>query len=194
MRVDEIGDHICCVVPGGRSLVTVGMPGVTNTSQFKSRSSLMFAHLNSVSSLLPLFSRDPLQDMGWAMEEFSSILLTHAQEAEHLQIHQRHFLRNPTRSCVRCPSFVLSLPQRLLGQIPFHPLVGAPHVPAMEAGSERRALSHHKRVGARGVLRVFLPERSGGQRFLPALAPPDKPSPTFRQNIPHKLDKPPDSP
>src|SRR5216683_2383370 len=164
MRVDEIGDHICCVVPGGRSLVTVGMPGVTNTSQFKSRS-----------SLLPLFSRDPLQDMGWAMEEFSSILLTHAQEAEHLQIHQRHFLRNPTRSCVRCPSFVLSLPQRLLGQIPFHPLVGPPHVPAMEAGSERCELSHQRRVGARGVLRVFLPERSGGYRFLQALAGPDSP-------------------
>src|SRR6266849_6855204 len=181
MRVDEIGDHICCVVPGGRSLVTVGMPGVTNTSQFKSRSSLMFAHLNSVSSLLPLFSRDPLQDMGWAMEEFSSILLTHAQEAEHLQIHQRHFLRNPTRSCVRCPSFVLSLPQRLLGQIPFHPLVGAPHVPAMEAGSERRELSHQRRVGARGVLDVFFSERSSDYHFVQALAGPDSSPQRFNQ-------------
>src|SRR5216683_2937262 len=181
MKVDEIGDHICCVVPGGRSLVTVGMPGVTNTSQFKSRSSLMFALLNSVSSLLPLFSRDPLQDMGWAMEEFSSILLTHAQEADHLQIHQRHFLRNPTRSCIRCPSFVPSLPHRLLGRIPFHPLVGPPHVPAMEAGSERCELSHQRRVGARGVLRVFLPERSGGYRFLQALAGPDSPWHRFDQ-------------
>src|SRR6266849_8685589 len=34
MRVDDIGDHIRCSMPGGRSLVTVGMPGVTNTSQF----------------------------------------------------------------------------------------------------------------------------------------------------------------
>src|SRR6266404_2367840 len=89
MRVDDIGDHICCFVPGGRSLVTVGMPGVTNTSQFKSRSSLMFALLNSVSSLLTLFPRDLLPDIGWAIEEFSSFILTYAQEADHL----RHFLR-----------------------------------------------------------------------------------------------------
>src|SRR6267142_2280421 len=72
------GNHICCFVPGGRSLVTVGMPGVTNTSQFKSRSSLMFALLNSVSSLLPLFPRDLLPDIGWAIEEFSSFILTYA--------------------------------------------------------------------------------------------------------------------
>src|SRR5438128_3436920 len=93
MRVDDIGDHICCLVPGGRSLVTVGMPGVTNTSQFKSRSSLMFALLNSVCLLLPLFPRDPLADRGWAMEEFSPFLLTRAQEADHVHVHQSHFVQ-----------------------------------------------------------------------------------------------------
>src|SRR5712664_1034578 len=90
MRVDEIGDHICCVVPEGRSLVTVGMPGVTNTSQCKSTSSFIFAPLDSVCSLYLLFPRDPLADVGWAMEECSSFLLTRAQEAHHLDIHQRH--------------------------------------------------------------------------------------------------------
>jgi hypothetical protein len=109
------------VVPGGRSLVTMGMPSATNTSQFKSRSSLMFALLNSVSSLLPLFPRDPLQDMGWAMEEFSSILLTHVQQADHLQTHQRHFLQNATGSWVRCPSFVPSLPIACQARSPFIP-------------------------------------------------------------------------
>src|SRR2546430_14751546 len=89
MRVDDIGDHICCLVPGGRSLVTVGMPGVTNTSQFKSRSSLMFALLHSVCSLLPLFPRDPLADIEWAVEELSAFLLTPAQEADHVHVHQQ---------------------------------------------------------------------------------------------------------
>src|SRR2546425_5473805 len=93
MRVDGIGDHICCFVPGGRSLVTVGMPGVTNTSQFKSRRSLMFALLHAVCSLLPLFPRDPLADIEWAMEELSSFLLTPAQEADHVHVHQRHFVQ-----------------------------------------------------------------------------------------------------
>src|SRR6266403_6097556 len=93
MRVDAIGDHIPCFVPGGRSLVTMGMPGVTNTSQCKSRSSLMFALLHAVCSLLPLFPRDPLADIGWAMEECSSCLLTRAQEAHHLDIHQCHLIQ-----------------------------------------------------------------------------------------------------
>jgi hypothetical protein len=35
IRVDDIGDHIDCFVPGARSLVTAGMPGVTSTSQFR---------------------------------------------------------------------------------------------------------------------------------------------------------------
>src|SRR2546425_5178307 len=93
MRVDDIGDHICCFVPGGRSLVTVRMPGVTNTSQFKSRSSLMFALLNSVCSLYLLFPRDPLADIEWAVEELSSFLLAPAQEADHVHVHQRHFVQ-----------------------------------------------------------------------------------------------------
>src|SRR6266446_6665113 len=93
MRVDDIGDHICCFVPGGRSLVTVGMPGVTNTSQCKSRSSVMFALRDAVCSLLPLFLRDPLADIEWAMEELSAFLLTPAQEADHVHVHQRHFVQ-----------------------------------------------------------------------------------------------------
>src|SRR5262249_54061509 len=34
--------------------------------------------------------RDPLADIGWAMEGYSACLLTPAQEAPHLDIHQRH--------------------------------------------------------------------------------------------------------
>src|SRR5882762_2442402 len=98
MRVADIGDHICCVVPGGRSLVTVGMPGVTNTSQFKSRSSLMFALLHAGCSLWPLFPRDPLVDIEWAVEEFSAFLLTRAQEADHVHVYQRHFVQIQHRS------------------------------------------------------------------------------------------------
>src|SRR3989454_7651254 len=92
MRGDAIGDHICGVVPGGRSLVTVGMPGVTNTSQFKSRSSLMCALLNSVCSLLPLFPRDPLADIGWAMADGHTCGFTATEEAHHLDVHQRHLV------------------------------------------------------------------------------------------------------
>ena len=47
--------------------------------------------------------------------------------------------------------------RRLLGRIPFHPLVGPPHVPAMDAGAERCEFSRPTRVGAEGVLRVLLP-------------------------------------
>src|SRR4029077_72211 len=38
MRVDDIGLHIPCFAPRGRSLVTMGMPGVTSTSQFSGMS------------------------------------------------------------------------------------------------------------------------------------------------------------
>src|SRR3989442_12633509 len=60
-----------------------------------------------------------------------------------------------------------------VGRIPFHPLVGSPHVPAMDAGPERYELRQQRRVRARRVLRVLLAERSGGYRFLQALAGPD---------------------
>jgi hypothetical protein len=50
-----------------------------------------------------------------------AILLTHAQEADHLQTHQRHFLQNPTGSWVRCPSFVPSLPIACQARSPFIP-------------------------------------------------------------------------
>jgi len=51
----------------------------------------------------------------------------------------------------------------------------------MEAHPERCRLSHQGRVGARGVGRLFLPERSGGYRFLQALARPDSSSCRFNQ-------------
>jgi hypothetical protein len=35
IRVDDMGGHNRCFVPGGRSLVSEGMPGVTNTSHFR---------------------------------------------------------------------------------------------------------------------------------------------------------------
>src|SRR5207245_6180241 len=66
-----------------------------------------------------------------------------------------------------------------VGRIPFHPLVGSPYVPAMDAGPERYELGQQRRVRARGVLRVLLAERSGGYRFLQALAGPDSSSQSF---------------
>src|ERR687892_105260 len=48
----------------------------------------MCALLHAVCSLWPLFPRDPLADIGWAMEECRAFLLTRAQEAHHLDIHQ----------------------------------------------------------------------------------------------------------
>src|SRR5439155_26221791 len=59
MRVDDIGDHICCFVPGGRSLVTVGMPAVTNTSQFSGMSRVLTS-----SFMYHLLSR-PLRRRAW---------------------------------------------------------------------------------------------------------------------------------
>src|SRR6266850_6040120 len=38
MSVEDIGLHIPCFTPGGRSLVTMGMPGVTNTAQLSGMS------------------------------------------------------------------------------------------------------------------------------------------------------------
>src|SRR5713101_7983259 len=69
MRVEDIGDHNLCFVPGGRSLMTIGMPGVTNTSHFSGVSpvgtpvislSPLSAELTERGSLLPLFPRNPL--------------------------------------------------------------------------------------------------------------------------------------
>jgi hypothetical protein len=34
VMVEDVGDDIRCSVPSGKSLVTAGRPGVTNTSQF----------------------------------------------------------------------------------------------------------------------------------------------------------------
>ena len=51
----------------------------------------------------------------------------------------------------------------------------------MDADPERYELSHQRRVGARDVLGVLLPERSGGYRFLQALAGPGSSSYRFNQ-------------
>src|SRR5437762_4344374 len=67
------------------------------------------------------------------------------------------------------------------GRIPFHPLVGPPHVPAMDAGPERCELSHQRRVGASDVLRVLLRERSGSYRLIQVLVGPDSFSHRFNQ-------------
>src|SRR5437667_388320 len=58
MRVEDIGLHIPCFTPGGRSLVPMGMPGVTNTSQFSGMSrrvavSVLSLFLLLVISLFP---------------------------------------------------------------------------------------------------------------------------------------------
>src|SRR5262249_22213589 len=47
----------------------------------------------SSSSCCSLLSGNPFPDIGWAMEEFSSFLLTPAQEADHVHVHQRHFVQ-----------------------------------------------------------------------------------------------------
>src|SRR5262247_3586603 len=46
--------------------------------------------LHAVCALLPLFPRDPLADVERAMEEGYASGLTAAEEAHHLDIHQRH--------------------------------------------------------------------------------------------------------
>jgi hypothetical protein len=51
----------------------------------------------------------------------------------------------------------------------------------VDAGPERYEWSQQRRVGARDVLRVLLPERSGGYRFLQVLAGPDSFSHRFNQ-------------
>jgi hypothetical protein len=53
----------------------------------------MCALFHAVCSLVPLFSRDPLVDIRWAMEECSAFHLTRAQEAHHRDIHQRHLVQ-----------------------------------------------------------------------------------------------------
>src|SRR3989454_12759589 len=52
----------------------------------------MWALLYWFCSLCLLFPRDPLSDIGRAMEERSACLLTPAQEAHRLDIHQRHLV------------------------------------------------------------------------------------------------------
>src|SRR6266850_6749716 len=52
MRVEDIGLHIPCFTPKGRSLVTMGMPGVTNTSQFSGMSRRVAASVLSLFLLL----------------------------------------------------------------------------------------------------------------------------------------------
>src|SRR5713226_6830848 len=59
MSVDDIGDHSLCFEPGGRSLVTTGMPGVTNTSHFRGLSRVVTAVIGS-SPLFPRFDRKRL--------------------------------------------------------------------------------------------------------------------------------------
>src|SRR5712692_8098926 len=68
-----------------------------------------------------------------------------------------------------------------LGRLAFHPLVGPPHVPAVDASPERYELRSQRRGRARRVLCVGLPERSGGDRFLQGLAGPDSFSHRFNQ-------------
>jgi outer membrane protein, multidrug efflux system len=68
-------------------------------------------------------------------------------------------------------SFV-GYPADPLGRLPFHPLVGPPHVPAVDASRERYELRGERRVRARTGWRVCLPERSGSERFLQVLRNP----------------------
>jgi hypothetical protein len=56
ISVDDIGDHISCFVPGARSLVRAGMPGVTSTSHFSGGSRPV---ATSVISLFPLLISAP---------------------------------------------------------------------------------------------------------------------------------------
>jgi hypothetical protein len=53
ISVDDIGDHIICFVPGARSMVTAGIPGVTNTSQFSVISSVATSVLLAIISFPP---------------------------------------------------------------------------------------------------------------------------------------------
>src|SRR2546425_4999970 len=61
--------YIPCFVPGGRSLVTMGMPGVTNTSQFSG----MSRGLSSVITFSPLSARLRAKLVGSAARERRSV-------------------------------------------------------------------------------------------------------------------------
>src|SRR5438309_3925457 len=61
--------YIPCFVPGGRSLVTMGMPGVTNTSQFSG----MSRGLSSVMTFSPLSARLRAKLVGGAARERRSV-------------------------------------------------------------------------------------------------------------------------
>ena len=52
----------------------------------------MVALLHAIYALWSLFPRDPLSDIGWAMEDGNTCSLTPAKEAHHLDIHQRHLV------------------------------------------------------------------------------------------------------
>ena len=51
-----------------------------------------------VGALWPLFPRDPLADIGWAMEDGNTYSLRTAEESHQLDIHQRHLVE-----IQRCP-------------------------------------------------------------------------------------------
>src|SRR5437870_9093935 len=61
--------YIPCFVPGGRSLVTMGMPGVTNTSQLSG----MSRGLSSVITFSPLSARLRAKLVGGAARERRSV-------------------------------------------------------------------------------------------------------------------------
>src|SRR6266481_5796432 len=121
--------------------------------------------LNSSTSGAPKDANSTIRAMGW--------LLAGSERGSGGRGQAVKILFHSLPECKNCDALADSLDRSLLGLIPFHPLVRPPHVPAMDAGAERCEFSRPRRVGAEGVLRVLLPERSGGYRFLEVMASPD---------------------
>src|SRR5712691_8210093 len=97
-RSVRLFDRISRMVVGSRP-VPSPLPGALycairpqTGTRAKSRSSLMFALLHPICSLLPLFPRDPLAYVGGAMEDGHAGGLTTAEESHHLYIYQRHLV------------------------------------------------------------------------------------------------------
>src|SRR5438105_2354488 len=97
MSVDDIGDHIPCFAPGGRLLVTMGMPGVTKTSQFSGTSPrvatsviLSFPSLAILRRSAPLYLGNTPTQKSRAIPEFDSFELASCKKSGCVAITNRH--------------------------------------------------------------------------------------------------------
>src|SRR6266404_4288733 len=85
---DRCRDAVICGTYCANHSLLLRCHWITRSSQ-RAR---MVALLPSIYSLLSLFPRDPLTDIRGTMEDGNTCSLTTAEEAHHLDIHQRHLV------------------------------------------------------------------------------------------------------